>query len=86
MTTVTRFTSKTCAPCKAFWPVFAELQREFGWKATFSTVDIDENPEYASSNNILGVPAVIIHQNGVEIHRILGLKSKSVYVSILQSV
>lgn len=86
MITVTRFTSKTCAPCRLLAPVFDQLKQEFAWKAQFSTIDIEENPSYKESKGISGVPMVIIESNGREVSRLMGVKAKSVYVSILESL
>ena len=45
MTKVVRFTASWCGPCKVLAPIFNELAADFASRATFETIDIDEDPE-----------------------------------------
>jgi thioredoxin 1 len=85
MITVTKFSSKTCGPCRALAPVFRELE-DMTLDATFISVDVEEKPSIAQLYSIRTVPTVIIEKDNVLIEKFVGLQSKQKYVDALAAV
>ena len=73
MKTAKYFSAAWCGPCKQFKPIMQELLDE-GYDIEF--IDGDENKEVAIEYNIRSIPTTVIEQNGKEINRIVGVRSK----------
>ena len=86
MTKVVRFTASWCQPCKILAPIFDELSSTFADRATFETVDIDANPEYAAANRVTSVPQIIIFKDEKESQRYIGVKPKATYIANLNAI
>lgn len=66
------FSAPWCGPCKAFKPVMESLQSEMD----IQFIDIDASPQTTTTWNVRSVPTVLVIQNGMEIGRAVGVKSK----------
>ncbi|HIK67299.1 MAG TPA: thioredoxin [Flavobacteriales bacterium] len=73
MKTAKYFTATWCGPCKAFKPVIEELMEEGHQIEIF---DIDDHPSLTTEHNILSVPTTIILEDGKELVRFVGAKTK----------
>jgi len=73
MKTAKYFSAAWCGPCKQFKPIMQELSDE-GYNIEF--IDGDENREVAIKYNIRSIPTTVIEEEGKEINRLLGVKSK----------
>ena len=73
MKTAKYFSAAWCGPCKQFKPIMEELSNE-GYNIEF--IDGDENREVAIEYNIRSIPTTVIEEEGKEINRLLGVKSK----------
>ena len=80
MKTAKYFSADWCGPCKQFKPIMQELLDE-GYDIEF--IDGDENRDLAIEYNIRSIPTTVIEQNGKEINRILGVKSKEEMIGFL---
>ena len=67
------FSATWCGPCKQFKPIMEELSNE-GYNIEF--IDGDENKDLAIEYNIRSIPTTVIEEEGKEINRLLGVKSK----------
>lgn len=76
---VIKFYSKTCAPCRVLDPIFQDIAEKNAHKAYFMNVDVESQQDLAKSMRVSSVPTVIVEKNGVEVNRIIGLRSRSVY-------
>ncbi len=71
------FGATWCGPCKRLSPTIDEIRDEFP-NLLVTKVDIDAQHEFASEWNIKSVPTcLLIDENGDEVTRVVGNKSKS---------
>lgn len=70
------FSSVLCGPCNRLLPVLNELASELGGNAKIVAVEVTMNERLAERYGIAALPTLIVLQNGREIHRMVGLKSK----------
>ena len=66
------FSAPWCGPCKAFKPVMESLQSEM----SIQFIDVDSSPQTSQQYNVRSVPTVVVVQNGMEIGRAVGAKTK----------
>ena len=67
------FTATWCGPCKQFKPVIQRLSTELPIKI----VDVDENPQMASTYNVKSIPTMIFISNRAEKVRLLGVQGEN---------
>jgi len=75
MKTVYYFTADWCQPCKKTRPIVEELNRD-QTIAGFQIIDVDVNHELVKTFNVKSVPTFIMFENGVEIQRTMGGKTR----------
>ena len=73
MKTAKYFSATWCGPCKQFKPIMEELSNE-GYNIEF--IDVDEDRDLAIEYNIRSIPTTVIEEEGKEINRLVGVKSK----------
>ena len=71
------FFATWCGPCKMLAPVMEKMEEEYGDKAEFIKVDIDENMELSARYGIMSIPLVAVFKNGEMSAKSLGYVSKS---------
>ncbi|MAG39467.1 thioredoxin [Candidatus Pacearchaeota archaeon] len=69
---VVDFWAPWCGPCKMMGPVFEKMSEEFGGKAVFAKINVDESQELAVPYGVQGIPTIIILKDGKEVERIVG--------------
>jgi len=72
---VVDFWAEWCGPCKILAPTFEELSNEVK-DINFYKLNVDESSDIAAQNEVQGIPTLIVFENGKEIRRIVGVKSK----------
>ena len=80
MKTAKYFSATWCGPWKQFKPIMQELSNE-GYDIEF--IDGDENRDLAIEYNIRSIPTTIIEEEGKEINRLVGVKSKEEMINEL---
>jgi thioredoxin 1 len=74
VTVLVDFFADYCSPCRLLKPVLAALADSLGKSAKVVTVDVVANERLAHAYKIAAVPTLIVFKNGVEVHRMVGLK------------
>lgn len=73
MKKILRFTASWCGPCKMLAKNLEEIKTDI----PIEVVDIDVNTECAVDYGIRGVPTLIMLDDGKEMKRLIGMKTKS---------
>lgn len=72
MKQVLYFSAPWCGPCRSFKPVMESLQNEM----SITFIDVDSSPQTAQQYNVRSVPTTIVLDNGAEIGRVIGARTK----------
>ena len=68
------FYADWCIPCQMLSPIMTELDKKYKG-VEFYRVNIEESPNYVTTNNIKSIPTIIFYKDGKETERIVGLES-----------
>jgi thioredoxin 1 len=68
------FFADYCGPCRLLKPVLNALAESLGDKVKVVTVDVVANEGLAQAHQIEAIPTIIVFENGVQRHRLVGLK------------
>jgi thioredoxin 1 len=71
------FHATWCGPCKVLSPILEELNDEIEG-VEFVKLDVDQHPEIAGQNQVMGVPTVVILKDGEVKDRFVGVQPKEV--------
>lgn len=82
---VVDFWSTTCAPCKAFLPIFEQVSAEIH-KVAFVKVNVTEVPEVVKEFGLRAVPAVLAFSHGVKVKDHTGLMTEKSFYSFAISL
>jgi thioredoxin len=73
--TVVDFWAAWCGPCRMIAPVIEQLASE-RHDIRFAKLNVDENPQTASSFGVHGIPLLVFFRDGVERGRVVGAVPK----------
>ena len=76
-TVVIDFHATWCGPCKVLSPILEELDDEIDG-VEFVKLDVDQHPQIAGQNQVMGVPTVVILKDGEVKDRFVGVQPKEV--------
>ena len=71
------FHATWCGPCKVLSPILEELDDETEG-VEFVKLDVDQHPQIAGQNQVMGVPTVVILKDGEVKDRFVGVQPKEV--------
>ena len=74
---VVDFWAEWCGPCKQIGPALEEISAELDGKIKVAKVDVDSNPNAATSLGIRGIPALFIFKNGEVVSNMAGARPKA---------
>jgi len=78
------FWADWCPPCRMIGPVLEQISDEYGDKLTIAKLDYDANPVAPSRYGVLGLPTLLVFQNGEVARQIVGAKPKRALLKDLQ--
>ena len=78
------FWADWCAPCKMVAPIVEDLAEEYDGKVKFAKLDVDSNPNTATTYGIRGIPTLLIFKAGQPVDQVVGAVPKSVLKSRLE--
>ncbi len=78
------FTATWCGPCKVLSPILEEVKKELGDELKIVKVDVDKNPQLAQSQQIQGVPTLVLYENGQQKWRQSGVVPKHELLKMLR--
>ncbi|MDR9484693.1 MULTISPECIES: thioredoxin [Sediminimonas] len=81
---VVDFWAEWCGPCKQIGPALEELSAEMDGKIKVAKVDVDSNPNTATSLGIRGIPALFIFKDGEVVSNRAGAAPKAALQSWIE--
>ena len=69
---VVDFWAPWCGPCKMVAPILDKLAEEYAGKMIIAKVNTDENPQWAQSFNVQGIPTMLFVAEGKVVHQQVG--------------
>ncbi|MBE1588611.1 thioredoxin [Nonomuraea angiospora] len=75
------FWAEWCGPCRMVAPVLEQIEAEHG--LTVGKLNTDENPETMARYGVMGIPTMLLFENGEPVRQIVGAKPKRMLVSEL---
>ncbi|MCF8364219.1 MAG: thioredoxin [Bacteroidales bacterium] len=79
------FWADWCHPCKMQHKVLEELAEDNTSEFKIATLNVDDNKVISSKLGVRNIPTLILFKDGIEIRRIIGLQSKEIILSQIQS-
>lgn len=76
------FTAPWCGPCKMFGPTVDKFVAETGMSV--QKIDVDNNRELASQNNVSSVPTLIFEKEGQVVFRHTGVMSYNQLITTVE--
>ena len=77
------FYATWCGPCRMLRPILDEIASERS-STKIVSIDVDDANDLASKYGIISIPCLILFEDGKEINRSVGLKSKSDIESMIE--
>jgi thioredoxin len=81
--TMLDFTAAWCGPCKTLTPVLVALEAEYRGRFRLFAIDVDHDPELARRFDVRSMPTVVLLQDGREIGRVVGVRSRDHFRELL---
>ena len=77
------FWAPWCGPCKMMAPVVEEIAKEVGGTAKVGKVNIDEEPNLASSFGVMSIPTFVVVRGGKGVGQTVGVQGKEDVLKLL---
>ena len=70
------FWAPWCVPCRIIGPVLEQLAEEYAGRVKIGKVNIDEDPDLASSHGVISIPTLLVYRNGEIVNQASGALPK----------
>ncbi|MEO8393819.1 MAG: thioredoxin domain-containing protein [Chloroflexota bacterium] len=70
------FGADWCPPCKMLAPTIHALATKYTDKMHVGIIDADQYPEFIQRYGVMGLPTLILFQNGKPVQRMVGFQPK----------
>lgn len=80
------FYADWCGPCKMMSPVLEQLSNELEGQIKIGKVNVDENPDLASSYKVMSIPDFVVFKNGKVADQVIGAIPKDQLANKLKAV
>jgi thioredoxin 1 len=77
------FYSNGCGPCRMLAPTVERLAEDYESRAVVCKVNVDELTSLAQRYAISAIPAVLFFKDGREVQRVIGLRDRAAYTTVL---
>jgi thioredoxin 1 len=71
------FTADWCPPCKMLAPIVNDLAQKYAGKLRVGILDADGYPQYVEEFGIMGLPTLVLFQQGKPVQRIVGFRPRA---------
>ncbi len=78
------FWAPWCGPCRMMEPALEEVAGEYSDKLTIAKLNVDENPDTATSYDVLSIPTMLVFSGGEVVKKLVGAMPKKKLVSELK--
>lgn len=78
------FYATWCGPCRMVTPILDQLATELAGRIEIVKVDVDKGGELAARYRIMGVPTVMLFDQGKAVKTFVGVRSKAEYLGAIQ--
>lgn len=75
------FYANWCGPCKMLGPILEQIVEE-NPEYKIAKVNVDENQDLAQKFGVASIPTLIMFENGSEVDKVIGLRSKADLVAL----
>lgn len=79
------FYADWCGPCKVTSPIVEELSNEIK-DMKFVKINVDENPELASTYSVFSIPNFMIFKDGAAVNQFVGAMGKEGFLAEIKKV
>lgn len=80
------FYAQWCGPCRKLTPVLEQIQNEYQEEIKIYKIDSDNNGEIIKEYGVMGLPTLILFQNGEAKEIMTGMMPKSAIVSNIKKL
>ena len=77
------FWASWCGPCRMVSPIVDEIADEVSDKKV-GKINVDEQPELASSFQVMSIPTLVVMKNGKVANTAVGVRSKEAILKMLE--
>ena len=80
------FWAPWCGPCRMIAPITEKLAKEYENRIKVCKLNVDDNPQTASTYRVLSIPQILFFRNGVTVDQSTGAVPEHVLQSKVESV